>query len=408
VPRAARAGAIALGFFMVAACQEPPTQVVVRLATNMRAGPGGDFDAIQLEIIDQDDTIVRSQLVPITETIPGDGTFHVIGTFGVLPLRGDASRRFRVDAAALRQGSPLFKTYVRSSFVRRHTVQLDLYLPAHCVELARTCRPDETCSLAGCVSPEVDPTTLPPFLGDGDPEDPVDPRFPARSYISPATTQSSHEMPRPVAYTIGSDRPVTIHYTTDGSTPRPGATGTTRAAAPVTLPPTNDATIRWVSETSAGTLEERVNALETAMSPPAGDAYNFIVEHVSLNGSGPFVTVAPGAPVELTFDRQMWGEADDLCDCWCITQFAVLVDGVGTVHCDDDPGDMGAACEADGAGWPVYPGATTTAIRHMFTAPRVPGTYQIYAGWSWSASCGAIGPGSTGRHVVGFLFVASP
>lgn len=171
---------------LLSACATEPTQVVVRVATDMAAP--GELGALRLSIYDgtdldgdRDDAPLREELLDVL-SVPGDGRFHTVGTFGVTPAGGDASRRFEIRATALRAPTqPLFETRAISGFVRRRTIRLDLYVPGRCVETARACRPDQTCGVSGCVDPEVPAESLPP-LAEVDPEpDPEDPRSPPAS-----------------------------------------------------------------------------------------------------------------------------------------------------------------------------------------------------------------------------------
>lgn len=160
----------------LAACAAPPTQVVVRLATDM-AIPD-ELNGIHLEILDGDGTTVRTQDLRELDAAIADGRYHEVGTFGLVPRGGDAGRRFEVRATALVGGTQLFITRASSSFVNEQTIRLDLYVPRLCVDLAMTCQPDETCGISGCVDPEIDPADL-PSNEEAPPADPVDPRTPA-------------------------------------------------------------------------------------------------------------------------------------------------------------------------------------------------------------------------------------
>ncbi|MCB9598514.1 MAG: hypothetical protein H6719_37715, partial [Sandaracinaceae bacterium] len=143
---------------LATACAQPPTQVVVRLATDLETPT--ELDAIRLVLLDAEGEVVREQDL-VDFSIPGDGAYHEIGSFGVVPRAADASRRFEVRAQARGAGRELFTTRARTGFVSEQTIRLDLYLPASCLTVAVTCQPDETCGVVGCVSPDVDPRGLP-------------------------------------------------------------------------------------------------------------------------------------------------------------------------------------------------------------------------------------------------------
>lgn len=140
------------------ACTEPPTQVVVRVATDMRAPD--DLDALRIRVLDGVGRIRREEIVRDIR-LPDDGRYAIVGTFGVRPEGRDASRRFEVRAAPLASGAERFETRAISGFVTRRTVQLDLYVPGMCVALAELCTPDETCGVTGCVDPEIPAAELP-------------------------------------------------------------------------------------------------------------------------------------------------------------------------------------------------------------------------------------------------------
>ena len=377
-------------------CEDPPTQVVVRLATNLSFGsdPGDDFDSIHLIIRDQDGEPVRDQVLADLEDVPSDGRYHEIGSFGILPRGGDATRRFEVSATAMKGGVQLFETYVRSSFVRKHTIRLDLYLPRLCIDLARTCMPDETCGIAGCVSPDVDPARLPLYSPDDDPM-PRDPRSAAMSYISPGPERGELIVPRETLYVIGADHPATILYTLDGSEPRRGSGTTMSAPAPVQLPPLGTATIRWRAVDEDGD-EEAVHMLQSILDPAVAREWGHLTEKVDMNGRGPFVEVSPDAPIELTFDRTIWTAVEDPCVDFCVTQYLVSVDGVGTVHCDEY------------AGWPEFPPGRTDRPVAMFRAPLEQGQYAVRARYRWDFMCVELGPRpepGQGGVILGYVFV---
>ena len=162
--------------FLLAACAAPPTQVVVRLATDLRFP--AEFDSFVIEVLDADGTLVREQDVrELDGALLSDGRFHEVASFGLVPRGGDSSRRFEVRATARLGPSSLFVTRARSGFVRENTIRLDVYVPRLCIDIAASCQPDETCGVSGCVDPEIDPNDL-PSNEEIPPTDPVDPRMP--------------------------------------------------------------------------------------------------------------------------------------------------------------------------------------------------------------------------------------
>lgn len=158
-------------------CSSPPTQVVVRVATDLPYP--AEIDGLSLVLLDGEGREIRREEVPpALLDVLADGAFREVASFGVRPEGGDAGRRFEVVAVAELAGAPRFETRARSGFVRHRTIRLDLYVPSSCVEVAQTCRPDETCGLRGCVDPEVDPEGLPESSDPAPVDAPEDPRPP--------------------------------------------------------------------------------------------------------------------------------------------------------------------------------------------------------------------------------------
>lgn len=157
-------------------CVDQPTQVLVRLATDIP-----DLDTVVISIYDDEDTLVREQVLPPDRLreVPNDGRFHPIGTFGLVPQDDDPNRRFRViiDVAVNRDGPVRFETRARSGFVENNTIRLDIFIAELCIELAAMCEEEGlTCGIDGCVPEDVPPESLPPIDDDPIPDDPIDPR----------------------------------------------------------------------------------------------------------------------------------------------------------------------------------------------------------------------------------------
>lgn len=138
-------------------CAEAPTQVVVRIATDLTAADG--VDAIAVHVLDGAGVTVNDAPIVI-EALSEDGSFVQVGTFGVTPAGGDATRRFEVRAEARFGGRVLFSTRARSGFVSRRTIVLDVYVAAQCLAIAQRCAADETCGVAGCTDPEIEAAGL--------------------------------------------------------------------------------------------------------------------------------------------------------------------------------------------------------------------------------------------------------
>lgn len=145
---------------LIAACGAAPTQVAVRVATDLTAEDG--VDAIEVLVVADDGTIAARRTI---EGLSDSGGFVEIGSFGVVPRGGDASRRFEVVAVARFGGQEIFRTRARTGFVAGQTIRLDVYVASQCLGIARRCETDETCGVAGCTSADVDPVGQPSSPG---------------------------------------------------------------------------------------------------------------------------------------------------------------------------------------------------------------------------------------------------
>lgn len=167
---------LALALVLLLGCVDQPTQVLVRLATDIP-----DINTIVIRIYDDEDALVREQVLPpdrLSE-VPADGRFHPIGTFGLVPQDDDPNRRFRVviDVTVRREGTVRFETRARSGFVKNNTIRLDIFIAELCIDLAEMCEEEGlTCGIDGCVPEDIPPESLPPIDDDPIPDDPIDPR----------------------------------------------------------------------------------------------------------------------------------------------------------------------------------------------------------------------------------------
>lgn len=170
-------------------CADQPTQVAVYLATDLRVP--GELQAVRMTLRNGAGDTIRDQVIADLSDFPSDGRFHELASFGVVPRRGVAGQRFEVEAAALLGGAELFTSRARTGFVTGRSIRLDVYLPSSCREQAARCRPDDTCGVPGCVSPDVDPALLPDDDGSAgiDPEAPTDPRMPVADGCSLVPTR---------------------------------------------------------------------------------------------------------------------------------------------------------------------------------------------------------------------------
>lgn len=399
---------------VLAGCADAPTQVAVHVHTNL--GPG-ELDGVSLIVRGQegeeDEPPVRTQ--EIVELDLTAGVYREIGSFGILPRGGDSRRRFEVVAVARQGGAASFSTKVISGFVRHQTIRLDLYLPRTCLALADSCHPDETCGIAGCVDPVVDAADL-PRDGEGSPDQPVDPRS-GFSAISPGANVDGLRVPREVRYTLASARGGTIHYTVDGSDPRPRRGTTVSAPAPVTLDPLGTATIRWFAEADDGSRESLIHRFESTLDEGLRAGDGFLVERVSFAGRGPIARVAPGERVSAELTRQVWRRPSTADSVSCaITQLHVDLDRTDRVLiCLDDtpfprwgtyPGHEAvdlAPCAGD-AGSVSTGYAPDEPVTFTLDAPTEPGVHAVSAALALEFRCLDVRP-DPGGLVIGHLVV---
>lgn len=152
---------IAILALLLGGCADDPTQVAVRIVTDL--GHPAEFDSLQLEIRRPGDMEpVRQQDVFEGLASPRGRGFREVASFGVVPRDGDASRGFEVRVKVRRGVDTLFTTRAVTGFVSGRTIRLDVYAPSRCIGVV--CQEDETCGVSGCVDPEVDPTVLEPGL----------------------------------------------------------------------------------------------------------------------------------------------------------------------------------------------------------------------------------------------------
>ena len=167
------AGAIVLVLACVVAGCAEPTQLVVYVWTDMTVPL--EIEQVRVRVFTVGDP---SPSYDNTVPLPASGRmdFRTDLSFGAGPRGEDTTRRVRVLVDAIKAGTTLFTTEVRTGFARRKKLRLDVYLARRCLVQAATCMPDETCGLDGCVSPDVPVDSLPP--ASTPPTTPRDPRTP--------------------------------------------------------------------------------------------------------------------------------------------------------------------------------------------------------------------------------------
>lgn len=237
--------------------------------------------------------------------------------------------------------------------------------PQICSETQRCNKTTETCE---ALPPAVMPDLMPLPAGPG-------------SFIFPGGMGSTAMMltwPRDAKYALGALDPATkIYFTTDGSVPVQGQSGTTSAvtAALNSIVP-GGTTIRWFADYGAAFAPESVHDFSTITDTTYPETFGYIPDPLKFQGSNKPVDVTyPGAQVNATVDVQAWrSTAVGYCPA-CFLQYVVAVRGVGPVACMPNIELLAN-----------YPGTTNT-VTINFTAPAQRGIYKIYSGITLQYDC---------------------
>ncbi|MFO0630470.1 MAG: hypothetical protein U0325_33255 [Polyangiales bacterium] len=142
--KAARRALMALA--LVASCNRPATQIVLRVDSDLR--PGVELQGVVVTLRREGATTPSfEQSYDLTA-----GTLTLPGTVGVVPGDPDDARRLEVEARARLPGGDGFSTYATVSFQREQTLFLELFLASRCRDPQNRagCGPDETCGPSGC------------------------------------------------------------------------------------------------------------------------------------------------------------------------------------------------------------------------------------------------------------------
>jgi hypothetical protein len=191
---------------------------------------------------------------------------------------------------------------------------------------------------------------------------------PTNSYLSPGSyVGSATAYARAAYWTLASETPSKIFYTLDGTAP--DATSTSKAS-PFDLHITTSGTkIRWYADN--GVKEASAHSFVANIDSALQSTYNYVVEHVTLDGTGPVVVVAPGAIVSGSASYQAWVGSG------CPGCRMQLVYGIGTTE---------AGCLYD---WSpgVWPGASGSYTTIKATAPSTAGVYKLNVAYSLELVC---------------------
>jgi hypothetical protein len=192
------------------------------------------------------------------------------------------------------------------------------------------------------------------------------PVTPTKSYIAPGDYAFGTAWARGITWTIGSEGPSTIRYTTDGSTPTAASAGKT---APAELFVSSSGTvIKWYADN--GAKEATIHSITASILTSGQTAYGYIVEKTNLGGKGPVIVASPGATISGTAAYQAWNNSG------CPMCRYQLIYGVGTAA---------AGCMYDWSPgvWPGASGSGTISVK----APSTPGVYDLNVSYTLQVSC---------------------
>lgn len=189
---------------------------------------------------------------------------------------------------------------------------------------------------------------------------------PTKSYIAPGDYAFGTAWARGITWTIGSEDPATIRYTTDGSAP--GPTSASKASPAELFIATSGTVIKWYADN--GTKEATVHSMTANILTSGQSAYGYIVEKTNLGGKGPVIATSAGATISGSATYTAWNNPG------CPMCRFQLVYGVGTTS---------AGCLYD---WSpgAYPGAGGSGTISV-KAPSAPGVYDLNVSYTLETSC---------------------
>jgi hypothetical protein len=219
------------------------------------------------------------------------------------------------------------------------------------------------------------------------------------SYVSPGGAGAVFPRARNTVYTLAAPGTATIHYTTNGLSPRPGMAGTASGPSPLTLPALGpiETNVRWFADYGNGLIESTIHSfVHSVNSSLADDLDGHITERVNLNGKGPVIVVPPNAAITGTLDYQQWKSPNEQCSGCCGT-----CPNVYAVNAADDTSAGWKHLGCVSIGTPLFPGRSGM-MNVSFNAPTRAGSYRILAGFARASSCSGQNPGGEeiGRVIV--------
>jgi hypothetical protein len=225
-----------------------------------------------------------------------------------------------------------------------------------------------------------------------------------RSEVTPfpdANEFAAINVPRPVELTINSVLSGRVHYTLDGTAPRPGTASTQTATMPATVTVGGSegltVTLRWYAE--YGGFYDREPTIRQRLirvTPDAAIPPEALHEHLTFNGTPGTILVEPGAPIMVRMTAQRWRQMPTW---WCpgcvITQW-YAADTTETTSRNFLP-----LCREVAA--PPFPGDADQEVAFSFAAPMARGRYAVRFGSTpdFARSC----PRLNGGAPIAFFYV---
>lgn len=145
----------ALSCLTVAGCAAPPSQLVLVVDSDLQIP--SELSAVRVTT-QYDGVVISSVTFAVASTASSTG---LPLSLGIVPLRGDVSRRVRIVAEALDGlGQPVVETSAVIGFLPGRSLRLPMFLAHSCIAI--DCPAMQTCTRSGCIDEAIDPEALLP------------------------------------------------------------------------------------------------------------------------------------------------------------------------------------------------------------------------------------------------------
>jgi hypothetical protein len=153
-----------LVFASLVSCRTPPTEIVLRVQTDIDQGPGHTLTDVRVRVAPA--STPNDAVLDMTYPLGTRGMPLLPADLGITPRDNDARRSVLVEVTAISNGTDLFTYRAIAPFEAQHTNLLDVFLANRCTIQANRdmCTPSQTCGREGCEN--VEHTSLPPFMRD--------------------------------------------------------------------------------------------------------------------------------------------------------------------------------------------------------------------------------------------------